>query len=214
MRPTVHAARRIAIDVAARVVRAVCTEIVDAQNCCRRLPRSLYLLGDHGALLRRDPPANEYRSLDSSCLSTRCADKTRSTAAWLVTLMVNSKRDAEIWCSAIPSLPSTCSIREHCSRKADRQAANIEGRIPHSANTCFKERPTKSLPLHPSARVDVGEAFNHLKSSTSLLSSNTGARCMKPTLASSLSTASCHLARCNGFMGQVLRFNRRATRRT
>ena len=59
--------------------------------------------------------------------------------------MLNSQRDSEIWCSTIPSLPSTCSTREHRPRKADRQAAVIEGRTPYSAKTCFKDRPTKSL---------------------------------------------------------------------
>ena len=94
--------------------------------------------------------------------------------------MPNSQRDGEIWCRTVLYLPSTCSTREHCPRKTDRQATIIEGRTPHSAKTCFKDRPTKSLPAHPSARVDVGEASNHLKSSTSLLSSSTGGRCMKP----------------------------------
>ena len=64
-------------------------------------------------------------------------------------------------------------------RQTGRQANIIDGGIPHSTKTCFKDRPTKSLPAHPSARVDVGEASNHLKLSTSPLSSSTGARCMK-----------------------------------
>ena len=100
-----------------------------------------------------------------------------------MTLKLNSQRDGEIWCRTVLSLPSTCSTREHCPRKTDRQAGRqetiIEGRTPHSAKTCFKDRPTKSLPAHPSARVDVGEASNHLKSSTSSLSSSTGARYIK-----------------------------------
>ena len=62
------------------------------------------------------------------------------------------------------------------------------GRWPSS-----RDRPPKYLPAHPSASVDVCIASNHLKSSTSLLSTSTGARCMKPGWASSLSTASCHL---------------------